>query len=211
MNSDLLWPVFRAGWILYEDADLVAVNKAPGITCQAADLNVAYPADRLALMAEDAGLAGLLTDGNDAIPDAIEQALGTGITLTIADSYQDPRFTAPADPSDRPAALPAIDPDALAYTLYTSGSTGKPKGVSVTHGNVTSLLDACAGAFALSPDDRWCLFHAYAFDFSVWEIWGALAHGGSLVIVPYTTSRDPQAFHQLLIDKSASQCRPGFH
>ena len=103
--------------------------------------------------------------------------------------------------------LPDTDPDAasapddLAYVIYTSGSTGKPKGVLVTHANVTRLFSATDPWFAFGPHDVWTLFHSYAFDFSVWELWGALLYGGRLVIVPYWVSRDPAAFRKLLVDE----------
>ncbi|HEX9944536.1 MAG TPA: amino acid adenylation domain-containing protein, partial [Thermoanaerobaculia bacterium] len=89
-------------------------------------------------------------------------------------------------------------PDNTAYVIYTSGSTGRPKGVAVTHRNVTRLLAATRPWFGFGAGDVWTLFHSYAFDFSVWEIWGALAFGGRLVIVPWETSRSPQAFADLL-------------
>src|SRR6185369_11479569 len=79
-------------------------------------------------------------------------------------------------------------PDNLAYVIYTSGSTGKPKGVIVTHANVTRLFNATEGWFHFDEQDVWTLFHSYAFDFSVWELWGALLYGGRLVIVPYEIS-----------------------
>src|SRR6185436_1770283 len=91
-----------------------------------------------------------------------------------------------------------VPPEAAAYVIYTSGSTGRPKGVVVTHGNVSRLLSATQDWFGFGPDDVWTLFHSYAFDFSVWEIWGALAHGGRLVVVPYWISRSPEAFLDLL-------------
>ena len=52
--------------------------------------------------------------------------------------------------------------------------------------------------FGFDARDVWTLFHSYAFDFSVWEIWGALLYGGRLVVVPYWVSRAPDAFHELL-------------
>ncbi|HEX3529114.1 MAG TPA: amino acid adenylation domain-containing protein, partial [Thermoanaerobaculia bacterium] len=93
---------------------------------------------------------------------------------------------------------PSPGPDDLAYLIYTSGSTGHPKGVGVTHGNVLSLLASTASGFGLGPHDVWTLFHSYAFDFSVWELWGALAFGGRLVVVPWSVSRTPEAFRELL-------------
>ncbi len=88
--------------------------------------------------------------------------------------------------------------DQLAYVIYTSGSTGRPKGVAITHGDVSRLLAATRPLFGFGPDDVWTLFHSYAFDFSVWEIWGALAHGGRLVVVPYAVSRAPEELLRLL-------------
>ncbi len=98
-------------------------------------------------------------------------------------------------PDDPP---PRALPESLAYVLFTSGSTGTPKGVAVTHANVVRLLRATEPWFGFGPDDVWTLFHSFAFDFSVWEIWGALAYGGRLVVVPWETSRSPTDFARLL-------------
>ncbi|MFH9674838.1 amino acid adenylation domain-containing protein [Streptomyces sp. NPDC017405] len=102
--------------------------------------------------------------------------------------------------ADAPATWPATDtgPGDPAYVIHTSGSTGAPKGVVVTHGNVLRLFAAAEPEFAPGPDDVWTLFHSYAFDFSVWELWGALLYGGRLVVVPQWTSRAPDAFLDLL-------------
>ncbi|WP_026400352.1 non-ribosomal peptide synthetase [Actinomadura rifamycini] len=91
-----------------------------------------------------------------------------------------------------------ISPDNPAYVIYTSGSTGRPKGVVVPHQNVVRLLRSTEKWFDFGPDDVWTLFHSYAFDFSVWELWGSLLYGGRLVVVPYMTSRSPQDFLRLL-------------
>ncbi len=91
-----------------------------------------------------------------------------------------------------------MDPDHAAYVIFTSGSTGRPKGVQVTHRNAVRLLAATDAWFGFGLDDVWTLFHSYAFDFSVWELWGALARGGRLVVVPYWVSRSPEAFLELL-------------
>ena len=86
----------------------------------------------------------------------------------------------------------------LAYVIYTSGSTGRPKGVMIEHRQVRRLLDSTDADFRFNASDVWTLFHSYAFDFSVWELWGALAYGGRLVIVPSLVARSPEQFHQLL-------------
>ncbi|MBE9498224.1 amino acid adenylation domain-containing protein [Streptomyces sp. GKU 257-1] len=82
--------------------------------------------------------------------------------------------------------------------IYTSGSTGRPKGVLVEHRNVTRLFTATAERFGFGPEDVWTLFHSFAFDFTVWEMWGALLHGGSLVVVPHEVARSPREFYALL-------------
>ncbi|HET9226022.1 MAG TPA: amino acid adenylation domain-containing protein, partial [Thermoanaerobaculia bacterium] len=97
--------------------------------------------------------------------------------------------------------LVEVTPDFPAYVIYTSGSTGRPKGVVVTHANATRLLSATDGWFGFGSDDVWTLFHSYAFDFSVWELWGALLYGGRLVVVPYWVSRSPEAFYELVRDE----------
>jgi amino acid adenylation domain-containing protein len=94
-----------------------------------------------------------------------------------------------------------VMPDNLAYIIYTSGSTGKPKGCLVTHHNVVRLLQATTSSYRFDERDVWTLFHSYAFDFSVWELWGALAFGGRLVVVPYLVSRSPQAFYELICEQ----------
>ncbi|MEV4114806.1 amino acid adenylation domain-containing protein [Nonomuraea sp. NPDC049695] len=91
-----------------------------------------------------------------------------------------------------------LRPGDAAYVIYTSGSTGRPKGVVVTHHNVVRLLSATDRSFGFAPSDVWTLFHSYAFDFSVWELWGALLYGGRLVVVPYEVSRSPADLLDLL-------------
>ncbi|MFS7878067.1 amino acid adenylation domain-containing protein, partial [Streptomyces asiaticus] len=114
--------------------------------------------------------------------------------------------------ADRLAELPGTDltdadriaplvPEAPAYVIYTSGSTGRPKGVVVSHGNVVRLFEHTRQWFAFGPDEVWTLFHSYAFDFSVWELWGPLLHGGRLVVVPFDVSRSPERFLRLLADE----------
>ncbi|MER8158414.1 amino acid adenylation domain-containing protein [Streptomyces sp. NPDC094472] len=136
-------------------------------------IDPAYPADRIAYMVDDA--RPILTVTPDVLAESQRYQAG-----------------------DPDVALSPLD---TAYVIYTSGSTGRPKGVEVPHGNAIRLMDATGHWFNFGPDDVWTLFHSYAFDFSVWELWGPLLHGGRLVVVSYETSRTPERFLTLLADE----------
>jgi non-ribosomal peptide synthetase component F len=153
-------------------------------------LDPGYPAERLAYMLADSGVKALVTESAVAaqLPD-----LPDGVAVLRLDEEQ----AALSRESDRPLP-PRATPGDLAYVIYTSGSTGRPKGVAVRHAEVARLMAATEPWFGFGPGDVWTLFHSYAFDFSVWELWGALAYGGTLVVVPYWTSRSPEEFRRLL-------------
>ncbi len=160
-------------------------------------LDPAYPQERLLDVAADARLAALV--GDDASRAQLP-AVFEGRACVMADAC-DPQRADPGD-AQAPFAAPPVHPEQLAYVIYTSGSTGRPKGVAVTHRNVARLFDATRHWYAFDEHDVWPLFHAYAFDVSVWELFGALTHGGRLVVVPAQVARDAAAFHALL-------CREG--
>lgn len=152
-------------------------------------LDPEYPAERLQFMVEDAGveIAVASVTGRRALE-------GCALRFVEPDSKE----------GDAGNLEPSGAWDTLAYVIYTSGSTGRPKGVMVTHRNVTRLFDASAGWLNANADDVWTMFHSFAFDFSVWEIWGALLHGGRLEIVTRDIARSPEAFFELLVARGVT-------
>ncbi|WP_123143536.1 non-ribosomal peptide synthetase, partial [Burkholderia pseudomallei] len=167
---------------------LLAILKAGGAYVP---LDPAYASDRLRGIVEDSQPALVLADAVG------RAALGE---LDGALPVIDPETDAL-----RWREMPATNPEVasqhvhhLAYVIYTSGSTGRPKGVMVEHAQVVRLFGATQAWFGFDERDVWTLFHSYGFDFSVWELWGALLHGGRLVIVPTEVTRTPSAFFALL-------------
>jgi amino acid adenylation domain-containing protein len=181
-------PEARVGILLERGAGLVvailATLKAGGAYVP---MDAAYPPERRAYMLRDSGVRVLITRDHfcDGLPAEVE-ALCPEIEPSIADAQ-----------SPKPAS--GAVPRNLAYVIYTSGSTGAPKGVMVDHAQVVRLFRATADGCRFGVQDVWTLFHSAAFDFSVWEMWGALLHGGRLVVVPYETSRSPEAMRELVL------------
>src|SRR5208283_5584467 len=105
-------------------------------------------------------------------------------------------------PSYPCTGLPAPAAEDIAYLIYTSGTTGVPKGVAITHHNVTQLLEALDAD--VERAGVWSQWHSYAFDVSVWEIWGRLLGGGGLVVVPESVTRSPEDLHALLVAERVS-------
>ena len=185
-------PEVRVGLCLERGVEMVvsilAVLKAGGAYVP---LDPEYPSERLAFLLEDSAVPVLLTHER-----LLERLPGHAAEVVCVDRDHD-RISAHA--TDLPGS--GATPESLAYVIYTSGSTGQPKGVEVTHANVVRLFTATEEWFGFGAEDVWTLFHSYAFDFSVWELWGALLHGGRLVVVPYLTSRSPEEFHRLLVSE----------
>src|SRR5258706_1529593 len=164
---------------------LIGILKAGGAYLP---LDPSYPAERLGYMLADAHVPVLLTQ--EALMDRLP-AHDAQVVRLDADWPAIAAEPTTAPPSGGQSGNPA-------HLVFNSGSTGRPKGTLVTHGCVGRLLAPDEAHFGFGPGDLWTLFHSYAFDFSVWEIWGALLYGGRLVVVPYWVSRSPAEFHALL-------------
>ncbi|SIJ04924.1 Probable peptide synthetase NRP [Mycobacteroides abscessus subsp. abscessus] len=154
-------------------------------------IDPAHPDERIKFMVSDAGPVAVLTTAD----------LGSrfeGLDVSVIE-IDDPLID--GQPS---SALPTPEPDDLAYMTYTSGTTGVPKAVAVTHHNVTQLVDAVRADLPARPGEVWSQWHSLVFDVSVWEIWGALLHGGRLVVVPESVASSPDDLHELLISEKVS-------
>ncbi len=151
-------------------------------------LDPEYPATRIAETLDDAEPAVLITT------ERLSRLLPeVRVPLLVLDGEHASK-RAPCN-ADGTSAATRED---IAYLMYTSGSTGKPKGVLVTHGNVLRLFEQAQPIFRFDSEDVWTMFHSFAFDFSVWELYGALLHGARVVLVPFEVSRTPEAFYALL-------------
>ncbi|WP_408637761.1 amino acid adenylation domain-containing protein [Nocardia bovistercoris] len=153
-------------------------------------IDTAYPAQRLEFMLADAKPACVLTTESE------YESVPSGGAPVVLLEHTSAYASAPITDAERIAPLRS---DNLAYVIYTSGSTGVPKGVGVAHRNVVELFANTQSLFEFDETDVWTLFHSFAFDFSVWELWCALANGGTVVVVDYLTSRSPELFRELLI------------
>ncbi|SOQ11406.1 non-ribosomal peptide synthetase [Pseudomonas syringae group genomosp. 3] len=168
---------------------MLAILKAGGAYVP---LDPDYPQDRLSFLMHDSGIELLLSQtqllGQLPIPAHVQ-------TMDLADAL---------DGYSTENPINRTMPDNLAYVIYTSGSTGKPKGTLLAHHNLMRLFAATDNWFKFDEKDVWTLFHSFAFDFSVWEIFGALLHGGRLVIVPREVTRSPEDFHALLVEQQVT-------
>ncbi len=191
--SEGVKPNTLVGICMERSADLIvgllAILKAGGAYLP---IDLSYPMDRLSFMLEDSGAVIILTQKS--LLNKIPKTQAKIICVEDLD-YKSKDIS---DPEVK------MDDSDLAYVIYTSGSTGKPNGVMVTHYNVIRLFQSTQPLFGFNEKDIWTFFHSYAFDFSVWEIWGALLHGGKVVVVPYLLSRSPESFYDLLIKEKVT-------
>ncbi|MBJ3778566.1 amino acid adenylation domain-containing protein [Acuticoccus mangrovi] len=156
-------------------------------------IDPATPDERVAFVIEDSAPGVVLTLAS------LAGRLPSHVDRIVLDDPADDRA-----PAARRVAAPRDDdrngrlrPDNIAYIIYTSGSTGRPKGVAISHRNVVRLLATADAHYDFGPNDSWPLFHSYAFDVSVWEMWGALLRGGRLVMVDARVARAPQELRAL--------------
>jgi len=177
--GDLVGISLSQGWEV-----AAAILAVLGHGCGYVPLDPGYPVDRLTHMVENSGVrVAFAAADRDVLPADVAR-------LTRAAGQP-----APARPMARPAGTPA-------YVIYTSGSTGVPKGVAIRESSVLCLFRSCAnGLFEFGQDDAWAQFFSYSFDFSVWEMWGALLFGGRMVVVPAETARRPTALLEFLSTK----------
>ncbi|MEU5695581.1 amino acid adenylation domain-containing protein [Actinosynnema sp. NPDC020468] len=166
-------------------------------------LDPRQPADRLAHILRDAEPALVLTRKSE-----VDRLPVTDVPVLLVDDVPAGGTASAGAPTDRAPA------DRAAYVIYTSGSTGNPKGVVVTHANLTRLFEQCERWFSIGPHDVVPMFHAYNFDFSVWEFWGTLLRGGHLLLVPDRTTRNPRDLLAMLVEEGVTvlgQTPSAFH
>ncbi|WP_405848854.1 amino acid adenylation domain-containing protein [Streptomyces sp. NBC_01518] len=184
-------PDTRVAVVLERSAGLVvAILATLKVGAAYVPVDPGYPPEHITSLLEDSMPLLAVTDTASA------GAVSGGVPVVVSDDPGTAEWLAGLSGAN---LTPGVDARQPAYVIFTSGSTGRPKGVAVTHGSVVSLLAATRERFAFGPQDVWTLFHSFAFDFSVWELWGALLHGGRLVVVPFSVSRSPAQFLALLV------------
>ncbi|WP_197270633.1 non-ribosomal peptide synthase/polyketide synthase, partial [Paenibacillus alvei] len=167
---------------------LLAILKAGGAYVP---IDPEYPSDRIGYMLIDSGADILL------LPQHLQEQVDFAGKVMFLDDEQ-------AYGGDISNPAPVNKPSDLAYVIYTSGTTGKPKGTLIEHKNVVRLLFNSKNRFDFRSSDTWTLFHSFCFDFSVWEMYGALLYGGKLVVVPQLTAKNPAKFLELLAEEQVT-------
>ena len=182
-NDDLIGLCAERGFELI--IGILAILKC---ACAYVPIDPKYPKERRGYLIKDSGIKLLLVD--NASEELVENEVVNKIIIPN---------NCPNTAVENPDLI--VGKTNLAYVIYTSGTTGQPKGVLVEHHNVLRLFHETNHWFSFSNNDIWTLFHSVCFDFSVWELWGALLFGGTLVIVPYAVTRKPEQFYNLVCEE----------
>ncbi|EFL30087.1 peptide synthetase [Streptomyces viridochromogenes DSM 40736] len=158
-------------------------------------LDLAYPDERLEYILADSAPQVVLVapDQRDRFTELLARA---GVSARVLVQGDNPPVGATTETE--------VSPHDPAYVIYTSGSTGRPKGVVVPHSSVVTLLANTQPDMDFGPHDVWVQFHSFSFDFAVWELWGALAYGGELLVPEYGLTRSPVDFHQLVRERGVT-------
>ncbi|TRV71531.1 amino acid adenylation domain-containing protein [Streptomyces sp. 130] len=184
----------------------VILRMEPGVDAAAAVLavlkcgaayvpvDVRHPVSRREFIVRDCEARALVGSWGEAeLPSQVEVVVGRPDVVAARTAHAE---------APRPPKGPG--PEDTAYVIYTSGTTGVPKGVPVKHRHVQALLDGAAQVFRFTEQDRWLLFHSIAFDFSVWEMWGAWGNGAELVVPPQWAARSPERILELIRSRGIS-------
>jgi amino acid adenylation domain-containing protein len=185
-------------------AAILAILKAGGAYMP---IDSEFPRDRVIYMLADSSTSILLTTAGAFAKYAFTAF--RSLEITVMDEWEETLSR-----ESRENLQPVNRPNDLAYVLYTSGTSGKPKGVMIEHKNVVALMFHDNYRFDFSGSDVWTMFHAYNFDFSVWEMYGPLLHGGKLILISKMTARDPGRFFKILEEKGVTvlnQTPPAFY
>jgi len=165
-------------------------------------IDSSYPHSRIQFMLDDSGVQIILTQEELVMHLFADHPIQLLYVDSDKASSGETGIFSSQPVSNIPVGEIGLGASNLAYVIYTSGSTGQPKGVLVEHRNITRLFDTTHAQFEFRSSDKWTLFHSISFDFSVWEIWGALKFGGQLVIVPKWIAQSPRDFYKLVVDES---------
>ncbi|MCF6434835.1 non-ribosomal peptide synthetase [Pseudoalteromonas sp. MMG022] len=155
-----------------------------------------YPDSRIEYMLEDSDIRIVLTQSH------LQETIPTDQQLLVL--VDEPERYEGFRKDNISAEEANVSVGDLAYVIYTSGSTGKPKGVLVEHRNVLRLFSSSDEHFDFKQTDVWSLFHSISFDFSVWEIWGALFYGAKLVVVPKEVAKETERFSALVNEQQVT-------
>ncbi|KQO31331.1 hypothetical protein ASF10_22090 [Flavobacterium sp. Leaf82] len=148
--------------------------------------------------------AGYVPINVDFPPERVNYIIKDTASKVVLDENEFEKFALVQDTYSKSNIQKINTPDNIAYLIYTSGTTGNPKGVIIEHKNVTRLLLNDADLFDFSANDAWTMFHSYSFDFSVWEMYGALFFGGKLIVIAKEMAKDPKLFLNLLIQEKVT-------